>query len=161
MMQVRAGQTRLVLLVGSWAIKMARIRLLPTVWRLMRAPFRFAWFKARLLAAVANPTGARAATGAYLLDEVFGGIRANWQEERLSREHPEWPLAPVVTTLLWGMILVMRRGEPIPHATSEVLRAAYASDYDLSRPEHVCLLAGRLVYVDYGNPKSLHALQRA
>ncbi|HEX5774355.1 MAG TPA: hypothetical protein VFY28_00115 [Candidatus Paceibacterota bacterium] len=81
---------------------------------------------------------------------LIGGILANRQEYQISRDHPELPVARVRSIHLWGLMLVMERGEPAPPETAQGLCMRYRGG-DLECPTHICLFGGTPRYIDYGH----------
>ncbi len=101
---------------------------------------------------------------------TIGGIDANRREMRIYREHPEYPIAPILRSYLWGFVIVMVRGEPVEnllsswgHRSSLPLRLR---DSDIFYVANVCRFGTELRFVDYGDPSAdevllmFHANQR-
>lgn len=155
-MRIVNGCTRLVVLTKTKAIKIA-FPLSPL------APFRIvlqAWWKGEL--------GRK--TQAYRGDLIrialrvatIGGIDSNRRELRLSREHPEYPIAPVLRSYLWGYVIVMARGDPIEENckpwTVRVQLPAKLQESDVFCSRNTCRIEGVLRLVDYGDPSAEEVL---
>lgn len=148
-MQVTSGATRVVLLIGGVAIKIARVKILRCAAHAIRGIRNPTWARGMLEqhAGTKSPGGMMQ----YALSMPFAGIRANRQEYRISRLRPDLPIAPVYGMYLFGLVLVMARGEPVSAQRSAALRKRFP-DGDLEKPDHVCDVNGALCYVDYGHP---------
>ncbi|MDD3531183.1 MAG: hypothetical protein PHV99_01130 [Candidatus Pacebacteria bacterium] len=100
-----------------------------------------------------------------ILETLFGGIIANRREVQISREHPEYPIAPVIGCYVWGFVIVMLRGEPIGHPDAmrdllkeQPLLPPHLQRSDLFNDCNVCTFDGRVRFVDYGDPLASEVL---
>lgn len=95
-----------------------------------------------------------------IIRTVFtGGIDANRREIRISREHPEYPIAHVLQSHLGGFILVMTRGESIEEKDIKpwkllCLLPKHIREADLFYPRNGCRIAGTYLFCDYGDPSA-------
>lgn len=149
MQVVTSGATRVVLLIGNVAIKVTRIGILRCVVYAVRGIRNPTWARGML----EQQAGTKSPGGMlwYALTMPFAGIRANRQEFRISRLRLDLPIAPVYGMYLFGLILVMARGNPVSAQRSAALRKRFGGG-DLEHPYHVCDINGALCYVDYGHP---------
>jgi hypothetical protein len=148
-LRIKRGSTRWVILIGSKAIKIARLN--PT--RLIRRLFE-CW-RSRELTRKALRYGSNPVHGG--LRYLLAGITANLQEARVWKEHPFYPLAP--TTHSWlGLVNIQVRGQEITkdelhveHPFVHRLRDAAPDDRaDLMLADNFCRVNGRVRLVDYG-----------
>lgn len=87
---------------------------------------------------------------------TIGGIESNRREMRIFREHPDYPIAPVLRSYLGGVVIVMARGEPVDdvpqHWNRQPSLPARLQDTDLFYSQNVGRINGRLNFIDYGDP---------
>ena len=154
------GATRRVVLVGNYAIKISKFGISHLLNVSVRALFYRGWLKKRI-----SECGDEKRPYNTVFRQIFliltQGIKANRQEYRLSKKYPELPFAPVYATLFFGIIIIMKRGTPVPECRSKEfmqknLKRGLSADLDI--PKHVCSLDGRLAYIDYGHPDIIEAL---
>jgi hypothetical protein len=154
MLLVTTGQTRIVLLVGSYAIKIAR----PGVGYCLRR-LAALWASRRVADRIADWRNARGSVRRVVCSAPFYGLLANLNEYRLSRRLPQAGLAETLLSI--GVVNVQRRGHAVAAddvSTHPVLSAMTAGNAwfervnDTARPEQFCRVDGRLELVDYGNP---------
>lgn len=149
-MQIKAGCTRVVILTQTSAIKIA----LP-----FSGPFITlkivlkALLKGELLAKLKKHSGNL--TQLAVRVSTIGGIDSNRREIRISREHPEYPIAPVLRSYLWGIVIVMQRGEPVEELpelwNSQFSLPARFQHTDLFLPNNLGRIGGKLRFIDYGD----------
>lgn len=89
---------------------------------------------------------------------TFGGIAANRREMRIYREHPEYPVAPILRSYLGGFVIVMARGEavgtvPDPWGNRASLPSRLR-DSDFFYARNVCRFGNELRLIDYGDPSA-------
>lgn len=147
-MRKRTGRSRRVLLLGDVAVKVARFGILRTLALLILALRKPSWAQERVRA---QHKETKRAISLSLLELFFGGVLANRREYRLYRDHPELPIAPVRAMYLWGLILVMERGNEVHEKESRSFRASFADGADLKLPYHTCRINGQLRIIDYGH----------
>lgn len=155
-MRICIGGSRIVLLIGTRAIKFASFGVHRTpkhIWWWFSDPCRA---RGRYEQVYRRPTISESLL-AYLMQMTFGGIRANRQEYQISRSHPELPVAPVLSIHAGGLILIMERGTPADETDACALCSRYPGA-DLDLPKHVCLVRGSPRYIDYGHPDAPHVL---
>lgn len=155
-MEFDLGSTRAALLIGNRAIKISRINIFRPILQAFKMclPVHADWRENRMAKYSAGRSVVQALRE-YLISSVIPGFRASRQEYRLSRTHPEQPLAYVHGIYLWGFVLVMERGTPVPAFASEILRSRvreHGGDCDLDQPKHVCAFVDGLRFIDYGHP---------
>jgi hypothetical protein len=117
-MRFRSGCTRLVILTETVAIKIA----LPFSGPFMicKAVLR-AFLRGELRAKLKKHEGNLARLAARVV--TIAGIQSNRREMRISREHPEYPIAPVLKSYFWGFIIPICSIRTISVA-SEISRAS-------------------------------------
>lgn len=150
-MHFRMGCTRVVILTEEVAIKIA----LPMFSSLMTVWITFdAFIKGELLAKLKKYEGNLLRIAVRVLTNA--SIDANRREIQISREHPEYPIAPVLRSYFRGMVIVMQRAEPVktlPDSWENQLSfQKLFPQSDLLSPKNVGLIDGRLCVIDYGNP---------
>ncbi len=149
-MRIKNGCTRMVILTKTSAIKIA----------FPLRPFRpFGIILENLLSGeLRGKLGKHHGNLLQLLVRIvtFGGIDANRRELRLSREHPEYPIMPVMRSYLGGFVIVMARGEPHEQPGdqwgSRVALPSHLRDADLFYTCNSGWYDGRLRFFDYGDP---------
>lgn len=147
-MRITSGATRLVILTDDWAIKLPKFRIWRLFLQLCRGLFDWKWLTSKM----EGDSGAAAVLANHAFNHFFAGLMANRQENRLYRDHPGLPIAPVRGMYLFGLVLVMVRGEAVSPALSARFRAQYAAWGDLGEPHHACHVRGELCLIDYGHP---------
>ncbi|MDO8728732.1 MAG: hypothetical protein Q7K26_02435 [bacterium] len=148
------GATRFVILIGTIAIKIARLRPFRGLQRLLEH-----WIngevKERLLTFAENPFLAG-------IRYIFSGIIANRNERRLWQEFPRRFLIPTLYSF-GPLINIQKRGEKI---SQEELDASHPFQgflegmppkliADMTRATNFCRYKGRICLVDYGNDEAL------
>lgn len=154
-MRITRGNTRTVILTDKYAIKFARFGILRLLRKLVRACLDPQW-RAEKIELMSDPKNES------LIPKVrrmfFHGHRANQQEHELWSAHPELPLAPVLGLYLGGFVLIMARGQDVPHDVSASFRDRFGDQGDLGRACQVCMFSDGLRYVDYGHPTAVAVL---
>jgi len=93
---------------------------------------------------------------------TIGGIDSNRREIRISREHPEYPIAPVLRSYLWGFVIVMARGEPIDESftlwDNRFSLPDHLQESDLFYNHNTCRFGSALRFIDYGDPTAEEVL---
>lgn len=156
-MRITHGATRIVILTGDKAVKVARTGIMSLLYQAIARITRPAWFREMSIVhgGTAQPSILIIIRHAFRI--IARGIRANRQEYRISKKHPELPIAPVHNMYLWGLVLVMARGDPVSARASSKLRRQYGAFGDLQFPKQVCRVKNRVCYVDYGHPTAPEA----
>lgn len=89
---------------------------------------------------------------------TVAGISANRREMRISREHPEHPIAPVLRSYLWGLVIVMARGEPIEEPSEpwsgRCSLPFHLQESDIFNHPNTCRFGSDLRLIDYGDPSA-------
>ena len=149
-MRLMKGCTRLVILTETVAIKIA-LPFRPF------APFGIilrAFLKGELRGKLKKYNGNLIRLAVRVA--TIAGIDANRREIRLSREHPEYPIAPVLRSYLWGFVIVMVRGEPIEELSEpwggKISLPAHLQESDLFYHRNTCHIEGKFYFIDYGSP---------
>jgi hypothetical protein len=151
---ITTGHTRIVILAGTYAFKIARTRIGYCIQRTINI------VKSReTRQKVAKWRCERGGVIRVVWQALTGGIGANIREYRLSRQYPDSGLAETLFTC--GIVNVQRRGErvavtdisahPIVQAVTAMSTNGYL-DNDTLRPDQFCRIDGRVRLVDYGNP---------
>ncbi len=150
---INSGNTRLVVLAGPFAFKIAKIRLRYPLQRAIdickakKASEKFAEWRRERDQGIAS----------VIVRAVFGGIYANLAERRRFLEHPDAELVPTLLTF-GGLVNVQKRGNNIDdlainsHPLLRSITVSTVLGQDLSRPEQYCTIDGKLLLADYGNP---------
>ena len=146
---IRNGATRRVVLTKHYAIKFARTG----ITALLVLPYRLLVKKdtEQKIHKYTKDVGFVVGALRYLYVIFTNGIRANLHEKKVFHTI-DGPFAPVLDTHLWGIILVMVRGECVSDAESKSLRMQYSAHDLRDRPDHVFRFGERYLFVDYGNP---------
>jgi hypothetical protein len=147
-MQFRSGRTRSVILVGKYAIKIARFRVFRQVGRLVehsisgRVGVELRKFDSNILKAG--------------LKYIFIGIWSNRAELYLYRKYGEKaPLAPTYYSF-FGIINIQKRGQELDGDFLNLVTKNHlwtrndSETADLRRPEQFCVIEGKIVLADYG-----------
>lgn len=150
---INSGNTRFVVLAGSFAFKIAKIRLLYPLQRTIdilkakKAADKFAEWRLERGQGVAS----------VIVRAVLGGIFANLAERKRYLQHPDADLVPTLVTF-WGLVNVQKRGDDVgdyPIDNHPLFRSVSTSTVpgqDLSRRDQYCMIDGKLLLADYGNP---------
>lgn len=152
-MHFRMGCTRVVILTETAAIKIALplFSLFMTIWVALGALVR-----GELSVKLKKYEGNIFRIAVRVL--TTGSIDANRREMRIYREHPEYPIAPVLNSYLRGMIIVMQRAEPIKSLpdswSSQLLFQKRFPQSDVLSTKNIGLIDGKLCVIDYGNPSA-------
>lgn len=151
-MRFKKGCTRWVILTATEAFKIA-LPFRPFV------PIRIvfdSFLKGELRGKLKKHNGSLIRTA--LRFATIAGIEANRREMRITREHPEYPIAPVLRSYLWGFVIVMARGEPIeelPKSWGDKFSLPdYLHETDLFYLSNICRVGGELRLIDYGDPSA-------
>lgn len=147
-MQISRGYTRIVILAGPYAIKIARIRLLKTVYLGVRSVVRV--FR--------NKTQWRSSDRRYpdgLLktawEHTFIGLYANRAEHAYWANTRDQRCVPIERRCFWGLVLWQSKAEPV--SESEILASPlatlYRTDGELCRVEQYGRFAGECRIIDY------------
>ena len=152
MWSIRKGATRRVVLTKHYAIKFARTGIMA----LLVLPYRVLLKKGteQKIHKYTKDVGFFAGARRYLYVIFTNGVRANLHERKVY-ETLEGPFAPVLDTHLWGIVLVMERGESVSEAESATLRMQFSAHDMRDRPDHVFRFGERYLFVDYGNPDDI------
>lgn len=127
-MQVLLGSTRLVLLIGSRAVKIGRFRPIRLGIRLITLPFssRKSFYR--------GGGSFRSLCFTY----AFAGLVANKKECRHFQETRDPDLMPTTSSMLWGWINIQVRGtahawdrEHCYHPNGHLVRVDYADDHTI------------------------------
>lgn len=152
-MRLCCGTTRLVLLFGPFAIKIARVRTIALIPALIRT-LRRGDLEERVVMYGTHPMK-------VLWGVMMAGFYGNLQEYRLYRDHPEYPIAPVLRCYLRGFIIVMSRGQ----LQAEISKKLAAERKPVSRigddvfeKRHWYLIGGEPRLIDYGGPNAPQSL---
>jgi hypothetical protein len=149
---VRSGKTRVVILIGPYALKVARFGLSYTLRRTIEI----------LLAGQTREkiVGWRRDKNLSVLDvlckTLFIGVVSNMKEYHLWRRHADFSLMPTLSTFFY-LVNVQRRGNPIADETRlnhPLLRLLPGPEHfrsDIDRPEQYCWHGGQLLLVDYAH----------
>lgn len=145
------GCTRVVILTETVAIKIAlpMFSSLMTIWIAIES-----LVKGELFLKLKKYEGNILRITARVLTNV--SIDANRREIRISREHPEYPIAPVLRSYFWETIIVMQRAEPVKNLpaswNNQLSFQKRFPQSDLLSVKNVGLIDGKLCVIDYGNP---------
>lgn len=152
MMHITQGCTRIVILTRTLAIKIA-LPLRPL------APFTILlhhFLRGDLQGKLRKHDGNLVRLALRIM--TTAGIEANRREIRISREHPEYPVAPVLRSYLWGFVIVMARGEPIEKSSEpwsgQRLLPFHLRESDIFYPHNTCRFGSAFRLVDYGDPSA-------
>ncbi len=148
-MRVTWGATRFVVLVGPYAIKVARVPVIRPFIRIWRGAQdgdlkqRLAYHDVRFFVAVWKYFGC--------------GIISNRIEYRLSRTYGHLPLVTTHCMLFWGLVNVQARGEDVSeldvqnHYFATRLSRGKLAD-EVLRHIQFCSIGGTVLLADYGHP---------
>ena len=151
-MRLKQGCTRLVILTETMAIKIALpFRPFLPFFILVRE-----FFKGELQGKLKKHNGNLIRLAIRVA--TIGGIDANRREMRIYREHPEYPIAPILRSYLRGFVIVMPRGEPVGDVSDswgrQSLLPLRLRDSDIFYATNVCRFGNELRFVDYGDPSA-------
>ncbi|MBC7836576.1 hypothetical protein H7X87_02250 [Acetobacteraceae bacterium] len=146
----RKGTTRLVVLVGPYVLKFARVRIFFPFVRIL------AWHREGQMVATAIREKHREFSFKDILHILFlAGLQANLREYRLCRKYPLAPLAWTYATL-GGWINIQRRGMEgctgqdahslLGPFDPNILRSVDAWEHNLG------IIEGKCCLIDYGAP---------
>lgn len=150
---VRLGQTRGVILVGPYALKVARLglgyalRRTIEILRSGQAREKFIEWRRNRTLSVPGVVGAA----------IFRGVLSNMKEYRRSRVYSDLGLMPTLWTFFY-LVNVQRRGEPVADATTlkhpllSLLSRSERRRTDLDPLAQYCWHGSQLVLVDYAHP---------
>lgn len=149
-----AGATRFVILVGGFAIKFPRIRLIRPVVRL------FQTVKANAVRAELNKYSGKPFVAA--MRYLFPGVITNYWEWRFCIENPELDFLAPTYFSLFGLINIQKRGEVFVSDQDPRLRdfkikvsdRANLGDSDILDVSNCCLIDGKIYLLDYGDRRS-------
>lgn len=156
-MNIRCGSTRLVVLWGDWAFKIARIR-----------PFRFllrlpTWlFSRKQRKHFFEKYGANFFQA--IINDVFAGVVANRKEFEYYQSHrKDYRVMPTMQMFFAGLIIVQTRGDEIGERelqSSNPFRNT-PKFCEMTEAKQFCRHPdGRLVLVDYGRDEALRVLRQ-
>ncbi len=159
-MRFAFGGSRFVVLIGPYAIKFARLRLIRAAYRLLfHLLHRQAFAKLRSFGTTVTHGGVR-----YLLS----GVIANRHEFRLWRQSPQTYLVPTLFSF-FGLVNIQVRGERISEAELSadhpfpilLQSMTEAGRGDMMRPVNFCRLNGHVMLVDYGSDECYRMFSRS
>jgi hypothetical protein len=153
-MKVRIGCTRIVVLVGDRAIKIARIRVLRPF---LRIPFLVCSGSRRRRYMEKYGPGILAAVAR----DILAGLTSNRNESSYYGSADDRRPAPVKRTLLFGAVIVQARGG---EASAEEVRASRCADIAAHDPEsrsakQYCRIGDEVFLVDYGSRETIAYLR--
>lgn len=152
---ITSGHTRVVILAGDYAFKIARFHLLRFVSRTLQILCTGQLFR-KIERWQKEADGAAQVVKRAVRSATVAGFLANRQEWKLSTCAASHGLVPTYFTLLY-IVNVQARGEPLgdtdisSHPLVERTRMCEKSEYDL-QPHQFCLREGSVVLADYGFP---------
>lgn len=149
-MRFRYGSSRFVLLVGPYAIKIARFPIFFGIYRII------VWRREGILKEKIAANAAAPLNGMAKL--LLSGICGNLREYRISRAYPGLPVAPTLRTFC-GLVNVQRRAEPFLENEDRLEKIhpfAWLDDQsrynsDIHRGDQFGWVDRRLVLIDYGS----------
>lgn len=155
-MQIKAGATRIVVLLGKNAIKIGRVRPLNLLFRAFAFPFSRAMRKR-----FAAKYGRSIFTA--VRNDILAGLVANRKEYDYYVSHGDPRVMPVRRCLLGGWIIVQEGGAPITSEDFErenPFKIPDAAMYDLGEPKQFCRrpLDNKVVLVDFGREDTIQLL---
>lgn len=155
-MEIKSGGTRIVILVGNKAVKIAKIRLLDPFRRLVGLIFSRST-REQLLT---NYGHAPAKCG---LKRILLGLIANRNEYRYYQSTKDPRVMPVERQILWGLVIVHERGIPID--AGEIVEdcpfnVTIDEAHDLTGMHQFCRRSEtrRIVVIDFGNEETMNYL---
>ena len=152
MQLINTGHTRLVVLAGPYAFKIAKFRLLYALWRIV-----VTLWNREAVSKMSLWRRKRGGVMSVVLQAVFAGVYANLAEHGRYQEYPGAGLVPTLTTW-WGIVNVQKRGDTLRaiaidgHPLFQQTHLDPSLSQDLLRPEQYCMLHDQVLLADYGNP---------
>jgi hypothetical protein len=150
---VTSGKNRAVILIGPYAVKIAKLNLSYSLRRtvdiLRSGQTRekiVEWKRDRNLSLLG-----------VVCESLFCGVMSNMREYYCSRNHSDFELMPTLWTFLY-LVNVQRRGivaterTKLGHPLFRLLPRTERIRLDIDRPEQYCWHGGRLLLVDYAHP---------
>jgi hypothetical protein len=158
-MQITCGATRWVILIGPWAVKIARIRPVQAFKRLGQYLLR---------GEVSNKLrkyGPRPLAGGF--NYFFAGVLCNRLEYWLWKQRPQSFMAPTYFSFL-GLVNIQARGLPVTpweldqeHPFPALLReGSPMAAVELAAPVQFCRINGKILVVDYGGQETAELFLR-
>lgn len=156
-MEIRQGATRVVILTGDNAIKIAKIRFLHFLGRVMALIFSRNERKG-----LVERHGKAPLRG--IKNGIFPGRAANLNEYRYYMASKDPRVMPVLKKMLWGLVVIQQKGIPVSPAElagNYPFQTAEKDTCDLARAEQFCRRTGdlKIVLVDFGMESTVEFLQ--
>lgn len=156
-MRITYGSTRIVVLIGSKAIKIGKIKFLKALARVLvfLTPF-FTEKKKDWIKKYEN------SFQKAFLATFISGPRANLWEFQYYQSTHDQRVVPTTSLHLWGLIIVQDRGT---HVTASELEAEHPipthnkKEFDMELPKQFCRILGKVLLADYGDQRTLTALR--
>jgi hypothetical protein len=144
---IYTGSTRYVVCIGPYAVKIARIKILYWILRVMKWTESTGGITQKVVSTPGHKKWAA-------LKHLFAGVTANLEEIRFWQSHKHLPLAPTLLSL-FGFVNIQRRGTVIaPHELSSCPFREHADNFDagvdLNRVENFGWISNRIHLIDYG-----------
>ena len=149
---VGSGKTRLVILIGPYALKIARLGLSYTLHRAFEI-LRSGQTREKIVEWSDKNLSIRD----ILCETLLIGIVSNKKEYHRSRNHSDLGLMPTLWTFFY-LVNVQQRGDPVADETRlnhPLLRLLPGYEHfrsDIDRPEQYCWHGRQLLLVDYAHP---------
>lgn len=149
-MKLRKGRSRIVIIIGTIAIKLPRIRIIRGI-KVIYNEFRDGY----LLSLYKNPTLCPASSKSFLL----GGIITNWREYKFYQVNT-FPVLAKTWFSLFGLINFQQAGQALEISNEKFIEAVINTiGSDIQRDTHhfettanTCLdKYGKVIIVDYGS----------
>ncbi|MFA7315610.1 MAG: hypothetical protein WC059_02290 [Candidatus Paceibacterota bacterium] len=153
-MKIRKGKTRIVILVGTKAIKIAKPRFVRLFIRLLLFPF----------VTKESRDGYYATYGKLSLDSCkkysLLGYYANVNEYTYSQQYIDPDIMPIIKLYLCGWIITQTRGEEITdtHFTSPLKKFKTVLSPETTEPHQYCILNKKIFIIDYGDISTIQDL---
>ena len=153
-MRIKLGGTRIVFLTDSYAIKIARIRPVRFIFRILLLLFSRS---RRTHFLVKYGPG----MGTAILRDIFAGLYSNRGEYEYYRESRDARIAPTLSIFFAGMVAIQPRGADVHCPVDLVI-----SDYIDGEKTEVCdaeqfkKIGRRILLVDYGRRSTVKALRQ-
>jgi hypothetical protein len=150
-MKICSGTTRFVILVGPYAIKIARIRIFHFAMRLIMHG-RNGQVRERM--EVNQDTSIMKA----IVRRLLLGVQANLAEQQIYKERPQKHLMPTLFTIC-GLVNVQCRGIPVEEGELQAQNPFQhfvhidAIGQDLTKAANFSKLRGQIYLHDYGQPE--------
>ncbi len=143
MLAFEYGSTRYVFCVGNVAIKVARVKALYWILRLLKFQ--------REGGVIQKVTTTSKRKKFAALKHLFAGVFANIEEFRFYQKYPSLPIAPTLFSL-FGLVNIQVRGEIIERdeLTQCPFREVAGDQYDLNHWHHFGRINGTVHLLDYG-----------